>query len=222
MKHEFSIGGGASPNLNALFRIIDELRLPPLKEMQLTETSESVPFDAAAAKAFFEKQKNALLTLFDAGGLFEMLVGKGKDGNTLLCWLDESLFDFLKQRGYKDFLSNLTNLKPSFYRASIDVPSYYREQFRNSIPVSTGAFGAVGWLHLVSPTVYEPFFTREDLLNAPAHEVLEWDDGTIQITTYKDFLPYDRPEALEAIRRLSLYLNEKRLDGPRMIPELAS
>jgi hypothetical protein len=53
------------------------------------------------------------------------------------------------------------------------------------------------------------------------HEILEWDDGTIQIMTYKDFLPYARPEALEAIKRLSLYLNEKRLDGARMIAEIA-
>ena len=54
-----------------------------------------------------------------------------------------------------------------------------------------------------------------------AYEVLEWDDGTIQIMTYKDFLPFDRPEALEAIKKLSLYLNKKRLDGARMIPEIA-
>jgi hypothetical protein len=107
-------------------------------------------------------------------------------------------------------------------RASVDIGDYYREEFRKQIPVSNRALGPLGWLHLTSPEKYAPFFTRDDLLNAPAHEVLEWDDGTIQIMTYKDFLPYDRPEALKAIRGLSLYLNEKRLDGPRMVPELAT
>jgi hypothetical protein len=221
MDCEITVAGGKYPNVASWLELLNDLEFPPPKWMNFDALEDDIPFNLEYAQDTMNRTKKGKLSFWGEDmEIYNFLSWKDSKASGLVMNLNPDLY-----KGDKwglQLIRQLTSTISEFTHADFDVSSFYRQDFHSELPYPSGAFGDLGWLHLAKPLAYEPFFTRDDLLNAPAHEVLEWDDGTIQIMTYKDFLPYNRPEALEAIRRLSLYLNEKRLDGPRMVPELAS
>ncbi|MEO8549058.1 MAG: hypothetical protein ABI678_03775 [Kofleriaceae bacterium] len=62
------------------------------------------------------------------------------------------------------------------------------------------------WLSIVHPRWYESRISRERLLAAPVR--VEERDGAIWMWTYDDPLHYDNDDAIEAMKRLALYLRE--------------
>jgi hypothetical protein len=211
------------PNLelSPLLEIAKTFDLSPPKWSELDYSTERIPFESSIIDRLRHSKKTKSITLHPQEiGEYEFNLTHNIYGNSVSLYALNNFYSAQHDEGLKKLIKIMRQSIGSPAVGSINLFSYYREDFRLTLPSPPNPFGAIDWLLFSSLEAYEPFFSREDLLNAPAHEVLEWDDGTIQIMTYKDFLPYDRPEALEAIRKLSLYLNEKRLDGARIIPEL--
>lgn len=101
---------------------------------------------------------------------------------------------------------------PSWGRILADeaVPAVYDQAGLPWLPDCFAAF--TGWLHVLPRRGYEKWFTRRDLLEAPAHKVTEHDDGTIYLQVYEDPLAYGDAAYRERIVELTTYLNERRQD----------
>ena len=73
------------------------------------------------------------------------------------------------------------------------------------------------YIRIITPAIYEPYFTKEDLLATPAYKVYEWDDeGRIFMQFYETAWDYDNPKAMGQIKRALDYLNackKSPLDG---------
>ena len=82
---------------------------------------------------------------------------------------------------------------------------FYSQEKLAWLPVCFGNF--LGWYHLISPLGYEPYFSRKKMLNIPAHQVRELENGWVEIISYPDPLVYDQPEARAKIIEITKYLN---------------
>ena len=73
----------------------------------------------------------------------------------------------------------------------------------------------VEWIYILSPKMYEPLFTKEELLAIPAYKVYEWDnEGRIYIQVYENAWDFEKnPQSikylLDTTRYLSKILKEK-------------
>lgn len=67
----------------------------------------------------------------------------------------------------------------------------------------------LGWYHIVSAREYEPYFRREDLLNAPVLHVEELSDFTICLQSYEHPLDYNNPVTTKKIVEITNYLYQK-------------
>jgi hypothetical protein len=210
------------PNYEKSFKALENVGLSKPELVEFDHSGKLVSFNEENFLHLKKNTKSKQISFFlSPEQEVELSFGIESFGNTLNFTADAESYSALKDLGFIKLTQEFADSLPKFHHGVVDVSAYWRESFHEGLPAPVPGFGRLGWLHVLRPEAFSQFLKKEDLLNAPAHEVLEWNDGTIQIMTYKDFLPYDRPEALEAIRRLSLYLNEKRLDGPRMVPELA-
>lgn len=83
---------------------------------------------------------------------------------------------------------------------------------KNLLRVPSCFMNYLAWFHLISPLGYGPYFDREDLLNMPAYDVQELEDGIIQVITYKDPLDFASEESRQRIIEITNYLNHRRKD----------
>jgi hypothetical protein len=112
------------------------------------------------------------------------------------------------------YAGEVATLLPNFTRVQIytdyKLNEYYESQ---NLPWLPECFGnLVGWYYLISPLGYSPYFSPEEMLNIPAHQVRELENGWIEVISYPDPLAYDQPEARTGIITITNYLNAHRKD----------
>jgi hypothetical protein len=202
----------------------------PLKD--LLELMESSPFGSFAEMEFnsslqwkaYDREK-ALRTLsqgkkvsvgFRCGSspFAEASISRNPTQNTLTFNFAPEYLQTLDLAGLLDFIRKIANLFPRFGSASLDgfrkrssVPAL--DQLRD-LPISFGL--VVTFYKLLSAAVYEEYFKKEDLLNAPFQHVAELENGWLELIAYSDPLAYNTPETQEKIVEITRYLNNCRFD----------
>jgi hypothetical protein len=91
--------------------------------------------------------------------------------------------------------------------AALDLAVYNNTRGIKPIIATLGAY--IRWIHIWGPSVYKEYYKKEDLLNAPAYKIEEWENEVIFMMSYKDPFSIDSPETEQQIIRLSNYLNDK-------------
>jgi hypothetical protein len=66
------------------------------------------------------------------------------------------------------------------------------------------------WIHILGPSAYSPAYTKEELLNAPAYRVEEWENDVVFMMCYEKPFEYDLPENIERVRAITDYLRGKK------------
>jgi hypothetical protein len=117
------------------------------------------------------------------------------------------------------YAHELAALFPHFEQATIRVNTrmnqFYHDHNLDWLPPCFNDF--LNWYHLLSPAAYEPYFDREELLNAPFFEV-----GEIRINGINciEIISFNNPagftqepeDTANRIIQLSEYLNQRRHD----------
>jgi hypothetical protein len=221
MEIEFRLSGQSMtndkfPQLTEIIAVLSEFDFAPPVVVEHNLSNEYQIFSIESASNVFGRSKKSSMSLYPENRTdYELSFTRDSDVNLLNLFIPA---DHLKSRSdetLRDLLVKLASFVPKLKRGKVGVSVDARGNYFDRLPYPTTAFGDPTWLHLVTPTSYDPFFTRDDLLNAPANEILEWDNGTVQIMTYSQFLPFDRLEVETALTNFSHYLNEKRKDGVR-------
>lgn len=125
---------------------------------------------------------------------------------------NQLMVDVVAIENLREYLRNSRNILPNFSDAVItadDRDNDFWLDVAKTEPLPDCFGSRLGWYHVISPRGYESFFRREDLLNTPALNVEELDDGTICILNYADPLDYSKPETTEKIIEITNYLTEK-------------
>lgn len=126
----------------------------------------------------------------DERHLVEASIARNPHQNTARFELFPEVYRDSDGAAVRQTLARMIECLPSFTRAwssaDEDVSFFYAREGLDPIPDCFGEF--VLWLHVISPRGYEPFYDRETLLAAPAHEVTEDGRGNIWIISYPD--PY--------------------------------
>jgi len=115
-------------------------------------------------------------------------------------------------RYLKDYLRQWRKLFPKFSWADAsadDRDNDFWLDVAKTEPLPDCFGSRLGWYHVIGQRGYESFFRREDLLNTPALNVEELNDGTICILNYADPLDYSKPETTKKIIEITNYLTEK-------------
>jgi hypothetical protein len=112
----------------------------------------------------------------------------------------------------KAYLKNGRKIFPDFSWAiatadNRDNDFFYRQLKLLPVPECLGHL--LGWYHLVSPPGFQPYFKRQDLLNAPAYDIEELEDGTICLMTYPHPLEFGTEENTARLIELTNYLYHK-------------
>ncbi|MEM8637568.1 MAG: hypothetical protein AAGG51_01935 [Cyanobacteria bacterium P01_G01_bin.54] len=112
-----------------------------------------------------------------------------------------------------EFITEIFGMNFIFHTGTVcgeDKPGdFYRE---NKIPWAPKCFnGCLVWMHLVHPSNYSKYLTRDDILGMPAQEIQEWDNGIIQVQIFDHPFNYDAPENRQIIIEASNYLRDRHL-----------
>lgn len=144
----------------------------------------------------------------------EAAISRGDWRNTVLWSMGNRQWPQVNTNYWFGYIYELAALFPKFLMAEIkfrsDGAALYQHYNLSYVPTCFG--DTVDWYHLISPAGYEPYYTRAELLAAPAHCVRELDNGWIEIISYADPLAYDQPVARERIVAMTEYLNALRHD----------
>jgi hypothetical protein len=140
-------------------------------------------------KQFFDKDKRALCVTIDQDNFIEE--------NGVL-----RLLEFIRESS-KLFKSIMVGK----CTATVNLREYYNSLGIEPIIAKLGMY--VHWIHIWGPSVYKEYYKKEDLLNAPAYKIEEWENEVIFMMSYKDPFSIDSPETKRQIIRLSNYLNDK-------------
>jgi hypothetical protein len=205
---------GESP-LQEIISLIDQNSFVNFQEMEFDVTLNWVPYDIKKAIQTLKRRKKVSTEFRTQEPFpFSFTLSKNPLQNTITLDIHEN---FLKEVGIEPVTKIIIQLAKCFPRfhwgvASVDddISEFYDSQDLPHVPECFKYF--VSWLHIVSPLGYEKYFNREDFLGVPAYEVLEWDNGIIQIMTFENPLAFGIAENRQRVIDVTHYLNERRKD----------
>jgi hypothetical protein len=122
--------------------------------------------------------------------------------------------DFIEIEGPKkiyDLFMSIVRLMPAVSNANISAimsKIFYDQINMTRVLAPFGKY--LDWIHILSPSEYLPKFTKEELLNAPAYRVEEWDNDVVFMMCYENPFEYELPENVERVRKISDYLRSKK------------
>jgi hypothetical protein len=147
---------------------------------------------------------------------FEVMFSKSNERNFFSIMIDRE--DFVRKAGVEKIEQYIRSITPLFTKLdrgscakAINFVSFYHELKIEQLSPAFSYF--VQWIHIIGPGTFEHpnenIYKREDLLNAPAYSIEEWDNGFIFMKGYEDPFEYNTSENRERIIRLNAYLDEK-------------
>lgn len=77
------------------------------------------------------------------------------------------------------------------------------------------------WLNTLAAYLWQPYISREEMLNTPAFAVYEESDGAITLQLYEHLLEYDLPQNQQRIIEVARYLDAHSRKPPPPSPEPA-
>ncbi len=184
-------------------------------EMAFNYSEKWVAYNQQKALANLKKGDEPALALrTETPYFFEGSINRGGWRNTVRLAMANSTLEQIDLSLLKNYVSKVATLFPRFKWAEVKtdykIKEFYQAQDLVAVPDCLGNY--LNWYHLISPLGYEPYFSRAELLNIPAHQVRELENGWIEIMSYSDPLAYDQPEARARIVEITNYLNTNRHD----------
>lgn len=215
-----------TPNLNdegALSALLLRLTHNPfgaITEMDRGNVEKWRPFDFDQALAYFRRGREPELGLRGfaghdsqrAMGAFEFIVRREPADNSIVLSASGEYLEMAGIQVSAGFLRQVALAMPTFFQASgrdmsAGLADYVRAQKLPRLPEILDY--SINWYYLLSLTCYQEYYTREDLLAAPAYRVEELDNGWIELICYDHPLRRDTPENLARIDELTRYLDER-------------
>ncbi len=199
----------------AILTKLEENPFASFAEMEFNYSQNWQPYDRVKALAALKKGKEPSLTLRTQTLIhWRGAIAKGDSRNTLTLGLTNQTLGELDLPRLIDYTLELAKLMPKFERAEISAEAkpgdFYKLEQLKWLPECFNSF--LKWYHLINPLGYEPYFSREEMLNIPAHQVRELENGWIEIISYPDPLAYNQPEARAKVIEITNYLNAHRRD----------
>ena len=191
--------------LQQLLAVLEANRWRALREMSEDLVTWRGYDRAVAVRAVSTGDEHAITLRSDADSAFGASIAHDQFANTIAFHLAEPLMTSRGTGAVERVVDELLAATPdvSWCTAGAD-PSVSWVALQGAVHPPR-PFAINQWLQIVHPRIYTSFITRDALLAAPAR-VEERADGTIWIWTYDDPLRYDRDEAINAMKRLALYL----------------
>jgi hypothetical protein len=211
---EYNHWQGASP-ADEILNLLEHNPYGEFKQMELNYANKTQPYNRNKALATLKKgeEPSVELSMVEPFKL-SAAITRGNWRNTVTLFLAHKVLAQLNQAELFEYVRQIVACFPKFYMANISthlkVNEFYSQNKLKSAPPCFNNF--VNWYQLISPLAYSPYFTREELLNLPAHSARELDNGNIEIIAYPDPLSYDQPEVRERIVLITEYLNAHRHD----------
>lgn len=112
-----------------------------------------------------------------------------------------------------EYLKGFIPLFEQFDSAALGVtggksyPDFYTEIGINVIS-SFGCFnngGYMEWVHIMSPSCYDFYFTKEVLLNAPCYKTQELENGVVLLMNYENPFSRETEDTIARIKALNKY-----------------
>lgn len=184
------------------------------------EEYEFVPFDEKVLLAKLESGRHFSIVL--RSGITEEEI----EGKLSVTWTSaEKANNFVLMVDHEDFLSSgevdrfygfvlaISKLFPKISEGVTRATAFDDEEYysKHGLEHLDGCFsGYVAWIHILGADDYTLHgYSKEDLLNAPAYKVEEWEEDTIFMMSYKDPFSWDEATTAERINKLNNYLLDK-------------
>ena len=113
------------------------------------------------------------------------------------------------------YFEKITSVLPEFEKGDAGCDLMIRSVYEKfDIESAPPCFTSqLAWAHIISPRGYKDYFSKEELLAIPEVSLIkELEDDKILIMIYDYPFDYDKPENIEKIKKVTTYLNERRLD----------
>jgi hypothetical protein len=183
----------------------------------LTGISPYEPFNALRFKEYVIKEQETDGYLFaEIDKLLqsdlEFCVSRSNDKNVIRMVIDHD--NFINEGGsekiYNLFIT-LSRLMPGLCDAVCGpvMSSYFYDKIDMTRVLAPHSGRYLYWIHILGPSEYAPKYLKEELLNAPAYRVEEWENDVVFMMCYENPFEYDLPENVERVRKISDYLDDK-------------
>lgn len=210
-----------------LGRIVDLILRSPFGDYEVMcldiDEYEFVPFDDRMLLAELERRRYFSIILGSGiteeeleGTLHVTLTSTEKSNNFVLLVDHEDFLSSGDVDRFYDFVREIAKLFTKISEGVTRAIAYDDEEYydKHGLEHLDSCFSSyVAWVHILGADQYTlDGYSKEDLLNAPAYKVEEWENDTIFMMSYKDPFSWDEEQTIEQIKRLNSYLLEKAED----------
>ena len=194
-----------------------EKMCPDVDEHEFIPFSKNLLLEEIQRRKYFSIIMRSEMSSENPEGNLSITLTSEKNRNSLALIIDHDDFITSGEVGrFLLFVENMSKMFTKLTRGSVRAVEFNADKYRKKHKVKrlNDCFGGyIKWIHILGVFHYkENGYSKNDLLNAPAYKVEEWENDTVFMMSYKEPFSWDEEVTINQMKELNNYLLDKAED----------